>query len=299
MSHAVASASNHGLTFGSWTGFFAVMAGASVTLFSVMFVTLQVRPTLWNGSPVERAIATSALGELIIPLFFSVISLMPSHPWRVAAALTGLFGLCVVGSHWRIYLRSSASRYEGQQAATGAFSFGLYSVIIACAFLSFHWVIYLVGGTCTWLLFSGATEAWMLLVLGKNRQESPEAAPRDAHPAASTGGSAPDPSRLPPIPANAYGQRQVFDLLVHASGAGLPVSALANQTGMTKDNVAEKLKKLSKLHRVEAIPGTAPTLWRLTEAAMRECEISPGTSEPSFRHIQPDQRGEPPLPSAS
>ena len=69
-----------------------VVAGLAATLFSVMFVTLQVRWRLWARSGLRRAVATSALGELMIPLFVSAVTLMAGNPWRIAAWISGCSG---------------------------------------------------------------------------------------------------------------------------------------------------------------------------------------------------------------
>jgi hypothetical protein len=82
--------------FTSWIVFSSIMAGLAATLFSVMFVLLQVRWRLWVRSGLRRAVATSALGELMVPLFVSAIALMADNPWRIAAWIGGLFGIGVI-----------------------------------------------------------------------------------------------------------------------------------------------------------------------------------------------------------
>jgi hypothetical protein len=141
------------------------VAALAATLFSVMFVTLQVRWRLWARSGLRRAIATSALGELMIPLFVSAISLMADNPWRVAAWIGGLFGICVILWHWRSYILEFdlAERYDRVQAGGAWWSFGLYLTVFASGFLSPGLGIYILASIIIWLLFSGASEAWILL----------------------------------------------------------------------------------------------------------------------------------------
>ncbi len=81
---------------------------------------------------------------------------------------------------------------------------------------------------------------------------------------------------LPSIPENAYGQLMITRVLADAPAGGLPVSALAEQTGMKKDNVSEKLHKLRQRGHAEEVPDTWPPHWRLTPTA-RQAASSPAS----------------------
>jgi len=87
--------------FGEWEGFFTTVAGVSVAAFSVLFVALQVKSDRWTSSRSKTWAAMAALTELLVPLIASLISLMPAHPWPIAAWITGGFGLLVIwGTCW-------------------------------------------------------------------------------------------------------------------------------------------------------------------------------------------------------
>jgi len=152
-------------TFSTWIVFFSVVAGLAATLFSVMFVALQVRWRLWVGSGLRRAVATSALGELMIPLFMAVIALMADHPWRIAAWIGGLFGVAIILWHWMSYILDfdQAEKYDRRQAKGAWWSFALYVTVFVSGFLSPSPGLYIVASISVWLLFSGASEAWILL----------------------------------------------------------------------------------------------------------------------------------------
>jgi hypothetical protein len=151
--------------FDDWIAFFAALAGLSATIFSVMFVTFQVRSELWKDSRLRRAVATSALGELLVALFVSLISLMADNPWRAAAMVAGGFGVIVILTHWYFFIldREEAKPFDRGQAKGAWFSLALYFTIFICAFLNPRPALYIIASICTWLLFSGASEAFLLL----------------------------------------------------------------------------------------------------------------------------------------
>ena len=152
-------------TFDDWIAFFAALAGLSATIFSVMFITFQVRSELWKDSRLRRAVATSALGELLVALFVSLISLMAGNPWRAAAMVAGGFGVLVILTHWYFFIldRDVAKPFDRAQAKGAWFSFALYITIFTCGFLGPKPGLYIIASISTWLLFSGAGEAFLLL----------------------------------------------------------------------------------------------------------------------------------------
>jgi hypothetical protein len=173
---ALALSAHPEFRFTSWIVFFSVVAGLAATLFSVMFVTLQVRWRLWARSGLRRAVATSALGELMIPLFVSAITLMAGNPWRIAAWIGGLFGIAVILWHWRSYILEfdRAEPYDRWQAWGAWWSVGLYLTTFVTGFLSPTPGLYILASILVWLLFSGAGEAWILLTR-EERSRVPEA----------------------------------------------------------------------------------------------------------------------------
>jgi hypothetical protein len=147
---------------GDWLGFFGAVAGVSATLFSVMFITFQVKSDTWNSSRLKQITALAALFELLIPLFMALIALMADHPWRVAAWVSGGLGILVVAIHWFLYVRDRSIRdnFDLLQARGAWISFAVYSTMIVGGGLGNPLGLYLMGGTSIWLLFSGAFEAW-------------------------------------------------------------------------------------------------------------------------------------------
>jgi hypothetical protein len=157
-----------------WHEFFATLAQVSVTAFSIMFLAMQFRHEAWRKGRLLAIEAHSALLELFVPMLIALISLMNGSPWRWAAALTGLFGLGMVVTHWTVY-RFCPLR-EGEDPATEAedifhrrqvwlnlVSFSLYGTIFFSSFNPGGDGINLIAIVCTWLLFSGSFEAWWLL----------------------------------------------------------------------------------------------------------------------------------------
>lgn len=151
--------------FGEWEGFFTTVAGVSVAAFSVLFVALQVKSDRWTSSRSKTWAAMAALTELLVPLIASLISLMPAHPWPIAAWITGGFGLLVIWGHLLVYQRDkSPDRFDGVQAILSVcVSTPVYGAMIAAGFVSEPVGLYMLGGLSIWLLFSGATEGWFLL----------------------------------------------------------------------------------------------------------------------------------------
>jgi hypothetical protein len=159
-------------TFNDWITFFTALAGLSTTIFSVMFVTFQVRTELWKKSRLRRAVASSALGELLVAMFVSIISLIAGNPWRAAAMVSGGLGVVVILMHWYFFIlgHDEAKDFDHVQAKTAWFSFALYITIFVCGFLDPKPALYIIAGISTWLLFSGASEAWLLLSLREDPQ---------------------------------------------------------------------------------------------------------------------------------
>lgn len=152
---------------GDWTNFFQATATVSVTLFSVMFITFQVRSGTWHSSRLKRIAAVAALTELLVPLLTALIALMAGHPWRLAACITGGLGLLTVVAHWTIYVRDRhkpyRDRFDKAQAGGSLLSFAAYTTVIVGGSLGHPSGLYIVGVVSILLLCSGAIEAWWLL----------------------------------------------------------------------------------------------------------------------------------------
>lgn len=149
----------------SWTQFYEATAGVSVTLFSVMFVTLQVKSESWHTNKLKSAVAVAALAELMIPFLAGVVILMAGNPWRLATWIVGGFGIVIVLYHWYSYARwrKSARRWDTIQAITSTLSLAVYVAVVYAGFLAPTLGLRLLASALVWLLFSGASESWLLL----------------------------------------------------------------------------------------------------------------------------------------
>jgi hypothetical protein len=164
-----------------WLGFFQALAAVTVTAFSVLFIVLQLKADQWRDYPLRNCAAVGALTELLVPLLTALICLTGPHPWPLACALTGAFGLGVIAWHWRTYFVTRAGAREDAEHATvppkpdefdirqlklNFISATVYSGFVACALLhdTFGFTLGVLGALCVWLVLSGTSEAWWLLL---------------------------------------------------------------------------------------------------------------------------------------
>jgi hypothetical protein len=150
-----------------WTDFFGTCAQVAVTLFALLFAAMQLRYQEWRGSRLKTVAALSALAELFVPTLASMIILMPAHPVHAAGIVAGLFGLVVIGWHWRVFAgeldKERDDPFNVQQKRLSWISIGVYSLITISGIIGGSWGPYLLAGACVWLLFSGSFEAWYVL----------------------------------------------------------------------------------------------------------------------------------------
>lgn len=150
-----------------WSSLFGIVAQVSVTAFSIMFLSLQVKSDNWRGRRLLHVAAVAALVELFVPMLVGLVASMGSHPWRIAAALGGGLGLSMVAIHMLIYSadrnRQETSSFDRTQAWGALLSSIIYALIATSACLPWSAGMYLLGAMCTWLLLSGSFEAWWLL----------------------------------------------------------------------------------------------------------------------------------------
>jgi hypothetical protein len=169
-----------------WVSFFSTLASVAVTVFSIMFLSLQVRSAVWRGRRLLHVAAIAALVEVFVPMVASLIVAMGGHRWHWAAWVAGGLGLVMVVLHWGFYARerlraarglplSSAgapphvSEFEHHQAIGNGLSLLVYGGIFVSPWVRPFWVLPpgwglpLLAGLCVWLLFSGSFEAWWLL----------------------------------------------------------------------------------------------------------------------------------------
>jgi hypothetical protein len=150
-----------------WDNFFTATAQVAVTAFSIMFLSMQVKSTVWRGRRLLGVAAVAALVELFVPLLASLITLMVGHPWRVAGALAGGLGLLVVVGHWVIYIlerrTETPTKFDRTQLYGSVLSLLIYGLVTLSAFDPWGWGLSMLAAMCVWLLLSGSFEAWWLL----------------------------------------------------------------------------------------------------------------------------------------
>jgi hypothetical protein len=94
----------------------------------------------------------------------ALIILMPSRPWRVAAIISGVSGLMLVGSYWRAYrAKERPSKFDRLEIRLSLISFTTYSLLIVSALLPEDPGLYLLATLSVWFLISGSIESWWLL----------------------------------------------------------------------------------------------------------------------------------------
>ena len=163
-----------------WQEFFTTLAQVSVTVFSIMFLAMQVRSQVWRRNRLFSVEAYSALVELFVPMLAAMVTLMAGHPWPFAAGLAGSLGLAMVVVHWLVYLKWPAGpaeadgsgeeampdqerRFHRLQLRGSMISIIIYGAILLSAFDPWTWGLHLMAAASVWLLFSGSFEAWWLL----------------------------------------------------------------------------------------------------------------------------------------
>lgn len=142
-----------------WLGFFGVLAGASTALLSIAFLTFQVKADQWRRDVLLQVVAIRTLVELLVPLFVSLVTLIPGHRWHLAGALAGAGGYVLVGYHVAVASigRRRMDRFDKMQlVGSVTIMMAAYSIL---AFGALVWV----ASVLVWLLVSGSAEAWMFL----------------------------------------------------------------------------------------------------------------------------------------
>jgi peptidoglycan/LPS O-acetylase OafA/YrhL len=84
--------------------YFSAVAGVTGAIFALVFVAMQVRLDAWIGNHLRSYAVVFTLNELAAPLFLSLISLMPHHPWQVGARIVAGLGFLVVAGQLVTYV---------------------------------------------------------------------------------------------------------------------------------------------------------------------------------------------------
>lgn len=153
-----------------WLPVLQVFPGVSVTLLAIAFVTFQVKLDIWSEGPLRQSVAISNLAELSTPMFFSLIALMPGHPWVLAGRLTGVAGYIVVAVHFLLYWKTPANLrtpFDKTQICGAVFLFVTFSLLLWIPNLRVKVYVLI------WMLFSGAVESWWYLNVKSGRPLRP------------------------------------------------------------------------------------------------------------------------------
>lgn len=148
-----------------WNDFLVALAIASGMLLAVALAMFQLSPQGWRLNALKQAVALLAVVQLATPVFFSLIALLPLHPWKVAGALVGVVGYAVVVNQVVQYVR-----YPGHTDTTDVLHLWLIIINVA-VFSILLWVPSLAwkAGTCVWLIVSGLIESWHILTRPEKR----------------------------------------------------------------------------------------------------------------------------------
>jgi hypothetical protein len=146
--------------------YFSAVAGVTGAIFALVFVAMQVRLDAWIGNHLRSYAVVFTLNELAAPLFLSLISLMPHHPWQVGARIVAAIGLLIVLGQLLTYAmvqrrNEPVSRIDHFRVVVGsAVSATVFASLIFASF--FHAVTW-IAGVCLWQVMSGITQALVLL----------------------------------------------------------------------------------------------------------------------------------------
>lgn len=143
-----------------WIGFFQTIAQVAVTLLAIAFLTFTIRDT-WRSDQLKSLIAVATLLELNVPLFVSLIILLPGHPWKAASWAVGAGSMGFILYYWVMFFRTDRpDDFDILHVVGSPISLIIYTLI----FISpFAFGLYVVSGLLIWLIVSGVAESWRFL----------------------------------------------------------------------------------------------------------------------------------------
>jgi len=157
--------------------YFSAVAGITGAIFALVFVAMQVRLDAWIGDQLRSYAVVFTLNELGAPLFLSLISLMPHHPWQAGARIVAVVGLLVVAGQLMTYMvvlrrNEPVSRIDHFRVVVGsAVSAAVFGSLI---FASFFYAVTWIAAICLWQVMSGITQALILLAGWRSPAEAVE-----------------------------------------------------------------------------------------------------------------------------
>lgn len=142
-----------------WNYFFVALASAAGAILGIALAVLQSRDTAWVHQPKKVAVAILAVTQLATPLLFSLVFLMPSHPWRLAGLLVGLAGFAALGNQLARLLGGSSPLDDADVQQLWLILISVTSFGILLAGPSLPWK----AGVCIWMIASGLFESAVIL----------------------------------------------------------------------------------------------------------------------------------------
>lgn len=148
---------NHPLDI--WIPYFQYVASSAAAILAIAFLAFQVREKLWRGRSLKHPVAVMTLVELAASMFFSLIFLMPNHPWKVAGYIVGTFGYVAIAWHFAAFIKykREADPFDKRQMVGAIIPLITFSVIMWVPVLEVK------AGIAVWFIFSGISEAWISL----------------------------------------------------------------------------------------------------------------------------------------
>lgn len=172
--------------FQGFATFFTVITAVSGTIFAILFVAIQFAAQAWRDKPLRLYAAVMTLIELAAPLLIGLVTLHPAHCWQFGAVVVAAVGGgSVVGYFWlyfRLRHHSYINWYDHFRALLGIPVLTVvYGILVASVFVddernALNWV----AGDCIWLVLSGVTQSWLLVVLSVWRTGTPPTPPDGA-----------------------------------------------------------------------------------------------------------------------
>src|SRR3954451_14733672 len=153
-------AAGSGQSAADYVSLFESLAGASAAILALVLATFQLNIDRWRAHPLREPVALITLAELAAPLFFSLMFLLPTHPWRWSGVLPGGLGYLAIIWHTVQYFRcrNKAERFDHFQMWLG-------NAIVLFTFSALAWSPSLPwkAGVSIWFILSAVTEAWFFI----------------------------------------------------------------------------------------------------------------------------------------
>ena len=142
-----------------WNYFLAALAPTSGTILAIALAVLLSGSKKWLLNPLKQAVTVLTVAQLSAPVFFALIALMPSHPWKIAGALVGVVGYAAIINHVVQYVQ-----YEGHIETSDVVRLWLIILSVA-SFSVLLWIPSLAwkAGACVWMIPSGLIDCWLTL----------------------------------------------------------------------------------------------------------------------------------------